>query len=244
MSFSDTTTPPGGSVAPHAPRRGWTAGSIAATAAGALITLFSAALALGGIALVLAFALGRDDDGYFTTDREALRTTTPALTAEGIDLGGSTVDDDWVVDKVLGDVRVTAERADGAPVFVGIARERDLDAYLAGVAHDRVSDLGADVEYARSAGTARAKAPGAQDFWVASASGRGEQVAQWDVESGDWAVAVLNADGSPGVAVEASAGAKAGWVPWAGIGLLVLGAAGVAGGLALTAAGVRRGENG
>jgi hypothetical protein len=256
MSFSDTVQPPGGAAAPRAPRRGWSAGSIVATAAGSIIALVSLAVAIGGAVLALAFAFGRDDDGYFTTDREALSTSTPALTAEGIDLGGSGVDDDEVIDAIGGKVRIAAERTGGDPVFVGIARQRDLDAYLAGVAHDRVTEFGGGIDlagvdlggsgadYARSAGAPRADAPAEQDFWVASASGRGEQVAEWDVESGDWTVAVLNADGSPGVAVEASAGAKADWVLWAGIGLLVVGLVGFGAGLALAAAGVRRGERG
>ena len=38
-----------------------------------------------------------------------------------------------------------------------------------------------------------------------------------------WAVAVLNADGRRGIAVEADIGAKVGWLIWAGIGLTVAG---------------------
>jgi hypothetical protein len=247
MSLHHDMTPgPGGAAATPAPRRGWTAGSIAAAATGGIVGLVSLSLAILGAVIALAFAIARDDDGYFSTDREALSTSTPALTAEGIEIGSIDVDDDWVIDAIGGDVRVAAERTGGAPVFVGIARERDLDAYLAGVAHDRVEDFGDDigrVDYARSGGTTRVAAPAEEDFWVASSSGRGEQVAQWDVEEGDWAIAVMNADGSPGVAVDASAGAKADWVLWAGLGLLGFGLAGFAGGLALTAAGVRRGEN-
>jgi hypothetical protein len=248
MSLHHDMTPgPGGAAAPPAPRRGWSAGSIAAAATGGIVGLVSLSLAILGAVVLLAFAVARDNDGYFSTDREALSTPTAALTAEGIEIGDIDVDDDWIIDAVGGQVRIAAERDGGEPVFVGIARERELDAYLAGVAHDRVEDFGSDtgrVDYARSAGAARADAPAEQDIWVASSSGRGEQVAGWDVEEGDWAVAVMNPDGSPGVEVDAEAGAKADWVLWAGVGLLAVGILGFAGGLALTAAGVRRGENG
>jgi hypothetical protein len=49
--------------------------------------LIGLALLLGGIAMLAAYAFGRDDDGYFTSDREQLRSATYAITTEDIDLG-------------------------------------------------------------------------------------------------------------------------------------------------------------
>ena len=43
---------------------------------------------------------------------------------------------------------------------------------------------------------------------------------QWDLESGQWAVVVMNADGSRGVGADASVGVKSDWVLPVGLGLL------------------------
>jgi hypothetical protein len=54
-----------------------------------------------------------------------------------------------------------------------------------------------------------------------------------EARSGEWSIVLMNADGSPGVSAEVSAGAKLPWIPWAGMGLALLG-----GLLAATAAGM------
>jgi len=89
-------------------------------------------------------------------------------------------------------------------------------------------------------GSAPAGAPGDETFWVASATGAGEQTLDWEPEDGDWRAVLMNADGGRGVSAEMSIGAELDSVLWIGIGLLGLGvlfAAGAA--LAITAA-VRR----
>jgi hypothetical protein len=108
------------------------AGRIAAAIGGSLIAIIAAGLVLAGIFLVWAHATQRDGNGFYTSDLRRLTTPTAALTAEGLQLGDVRGSDDWVIDAASADVRVRAARADGGPVFVGIARERDLDAYLAG----------------------------------------------------------------------------------------------------------------
>jgi len=59
--------------------------------------------------------------------------------------------------------------------------------------------------------------------FAASATGSGEQVLNWKPSGGTWRVVVMNADGSPHVAVDASIGAKLDNWFWVGIGLLVAG---------------------
>jgi hypothetical protein len=134
-----------------------------------------------------------------------------------------------VPEDLLGRVRIRAERPAGQPVFVGIARNEDLDAYLEHVRTAEVTDLDPPEYDVRPGGAPRGR-PGAETFWVASAEGRGRQAADWDVEGGHWSVVAMNADGSSGVVVDADVGAKVGWLVAAGIG-------GLAGGLLLSAAG-------
>jgi Domain of unknown function (DUF4389) len=216
-------------------RSHWGPGAVAALVGGSLLALIGVILALGGIGLMFAHAVLRDDDGYFNSPTKQFSTPTYALTAEKLKLGDiENGTGDWAVANLAGTLRVHAELASGAPVFVGIARERDVDAYLAGVAHDRVIDLNdGDPQYERARGARAPAEPARQRFWVASASGPREQVAQWKVKEGRWAVVVMRADARRGVAADASIGARVGWVIWVGLGLLAFGALMLGGGAAL-----------
>jgi hypothetical protein len=117
--------------------------------------LIGLALLVGGIAVLAAYAFGRDDDGYFNSDRQQLESATYAIITEDIDLG---VDEaDWAPDEILGNVRVQvdAER----PVFIGIGSDDDVDRYLGDVAHDELIDFdGDDPEFAPHEGHARHRA--------------------------------------------------------------------------------------
>jgi hypothetical protein len=200
-------------------------GRIVLTVVGALLVVIALVLgAIGGV-LVWAHATQRDADGYFTSDTGRIETLGHAITSEEIDLGARPGAGDRDVD--LGDlaaVRLTAAPTTDEPVFVGIGPERDVARYLDDVAHAEITDLDLDpfrVTYRFTAGGAPEEPPGDEGFWVASADGPGLQTLEWDLQSGRWTVVVMNADGSAGVGVEASAGVKADWVLPAGIGLLV-----------------------
>ena len=214
---------------------------VLAIVAGSVVSLIALALVLSGLALMLAHAVARDGDGYFNSPTRSLRTSTFALTAEKLQLGDLRGGGgDWAIDELGGRVRVRAELAGGAPVFIGIARERDLDAYLAGVAHDRVTEAGADPRYERTPGTRAPAAPGTRRFWVASASGAGEQTAEWKVRGGRWAAVVMRANAARGVAADVRVGIKVGWVLALGAGLFAAGVVFAAGAGALLWAGVHR----
>ncbi|HEU4658265.1 MAG TPA: hypothetical protein VFR97_12105, partial [Capillimicrobium sp.] len=166
----------------------------------------------------------RDDDGFYLSDAHRLVTRTPALTGEGLQLGDVSGDGDRVIDELAVDGRIVVTGPRGRRLFVGIAAEPDVARYLAGVAHDRVGDVGdGDVSYRRVPGRREASPPGRETFWVASSAGTGEQTLDWDVEGGTWSAVVMNADGSPGVAADVRVGVRIGWLLWAGLGILALG---------------------
>ena len=213
-------------VAP--PRPAWTAWRVALVILGSILALSGAAMLAGGGALTVLHLTQRDDDGFLTSPTEQVSSDGYAVTAEGIEIADLDDGGDWLVEQGLGRVRIHADSRLGA-VFVGIARDADLDRYLAGTAHDELLDvrIGADRYRSRDGGAPPA-GPAEAGIWVASASGEGRQTVEWDARDGHWAVAVMNADGSRAVAADVSVGAKLAILPWIGGGLLLLGLLGVA----------------
>src|SRR5215216_7610743 len=125
---------------PARSRSNWTASRVIGMVFASIGGLIGLALLIGGIAVLAAYAFGRDDDGYFNSDRQPLESATYAITTEDIDLGADEVD--WVPDKILGKVRV---QVDGEkPVFVGIGSDDNVDRYLGDVARDELIGFDGD----------------------------------------------------------------------------------------------------
>jgi hypothetical protein len=214
--------------------------------AGFVLGAIGLAALLGGWALVNTHATKTDGHGFYASDEHAIRTSTRALVAQKLEIG----DDDfsWIArDGRLGTLSVTTTGTDARPVFVGIARQSEVDRYLRAVEFDEIDDLELDpfsVTTQRHFGTHAVHEPTSQTFWATSAHGSGKQRVEWDVQEGNWVVVVMNADGTPGVQTRFSVGAKVPIILWAGI-ALVLGGAVVAilGGLLVVAGftGARRG---
>jgi hypothetical protein len=226
-------------------------GPILATVTGGVVAFLAIILIAAGAALFWVSDNKTDADGYYTTATHTYSSPTRALTTQNLDVGGDAPG--WLFSSdTFGHVRVDPRATDsGKPVFVGIARTRDVDTYLEGVQHDEVSDLDFDpftLDKSRRAGEGRPAMPAAQTFWAASsADGR---PLDWKVRSGDWSVVMMNADGSPGVSVDASVGANAplirelAWwltIPGAVLGLIALGLVGL-GARGLTRPAAQRGS--
>lgn len=186
--------------------------------------LIGLALLAGGIAVIVAYAFGRDDAGYFNTDRKPLESATYAITAEDIDLGADELD--WAPEGILGKVRVQVDGGE-KPVFVGIGPDDAVARYLGDTAHDELIDFGgAKPTFDLHQGNGMPRTPpGKQHFWVAQSKGSGEQAVTWDAEFGRWTAVVMNADATRDIRVEADAGIKLGWAIWAGLGMVVVGLA-------------------
>jgi hypothetical protein len=187
------------------------AGRVAAIIGGALAGLVAFALVVGGA--VLLYANGQKDrDGYVSTGSDRFHTSTYALATDDLDV--NTDMPGWLDEgSALGHVRLKATSRNGKPVFVGIARTKDVDAYLRGAGHATVTDVNYSPFRASydTHGGARPAPPVAQRFWTASANGSGTQTVDWKVRSGNWSVVVMNADGSKNVDAGVRAGSD---VPW------------------------------
>jgi hypothetical protein len=232
-----SAAPPPATPPPGREQAGWNAGRVVAVVFGSLGALLGVALLLAGVALVLTHAFARDSDGYYTSGTERLSTGTYAIVAEDIDLGSEAVD--VVPEDVLGRVRIRAERPGGGDLFVGIGPEREVAAYLRGVARADVDDLDPP-RYSTTRGGPPRQPPSAERFWVASAEGPGRQALDWEVEAGQWTIVAMNADGARRVVLDADVAAKVGWFLGVGIGLLAVGLLLVVGGIVLTVGAARR----
>ena len=224
-----TATAAAPSAHPQAPPAdGWTTGRIVTVVLGAILLFMSTGLLAGGGALIWADQTQREG-AYLWTDTADLTSNRYALTSDSMRL--DTDGADWVMDDFLGTARLEVtpdDRRDA--LFVGVADTADANAYLSGVGHDRLSDLGAPWA---GAGTGAAMtgidggppeaAPGEVDIWVAESSGTGTQTVDWQPRDGNWTVVIMQADGAAGLAVQARAGATAPGLAWLAGGLFTLG---------------------
>jgi hypothetical protein len=228
---------PEAAVPEAAPARKWTAGRIVAIVAGSILALISLGLLAGGIGGIVIDQTQRNADGFLMSPSEEFDTGTYALVSETLDVGAEVPQ--WVIDELIGTVRIESESE--RSVFVGIAAESDADTYLSDVRRAVVTDVG-DPDYSIRRGEAPASAPGAQSFWVASTTGAGERVLDWDVEDGDWVIVVMNADGTAGVTADLRIGAEVDPLIWIALGVLVAGVLFGLGAAALIYVGSRRGH--
>jgi hypothetical protein len=204
---------------------------VIALVCGIVLLLPGIALVAGGGALLWADRVARSGN-YLMSATSSLTAPGYALTSQRIQLSDGT---SWVpVSAALGTARVDVTSRDGRAVFVGIAPAAAASAYLDGVGRTVVDGLGNGGDVLATSTVAGGPAPtppGQQTFWTARASGTGTQRLTWSPGEGDWALVVMNADGSPGVSVQARVGATVPALSGLAWGLL-------AGGLVLLLAGV------
>ena len=131
-----------------------------------LVVLGTVALIIG-VALVVIHLTQRDS-GFYTSDSKRVSSSGYAITSEALHFG----DLPSFVSDIVGTVRVGATSSNGRPLFVGIARQSDVDNYLGCVARSQVTDFsGNSVDYDQHSGGPPAGPPGAQRFWEASSTG-------------------------------------------------------------------------
>jgi hypothetical protein len=227
-------------------------GRVIALVIGSLVAI-AAGLILITAVIATAVYLTQRDDGFLAVTLDDMESSEVAITAEDVDLRVDPGTPGWLLDALDTDVRIRATNLDsGTPIFVGIAPEADVDRYLSGVGHDEIRDVDDDlaVRFSNRSGEREVAAPTDQDFWERSIDGTGTQELTWEPTEGRWAVAVMNADGSPGVGASVEVGARSDVFVAALIGLFVAGVvlAAIAlpliilGGMGVTGAGGAEGE--
>ncbi|NEM06650.1 DUF4389 domain-containing protein [Geodermatophilus normandii] len=242
-----TGTPAGSAAAPPSPYPvpgRWTAGRVVAVVVGALLLAASTGPLAAGGALLWADTTQREDgllwsaDADVTSDRYAVTTGDLALGGQGLD---------WVVDDLLGTVRLRATPADpDDELFVGVGRTADVARYLDGVGHSVLDEIGGDgvpsdaVTTRDVPGAAPATAPGEAGIWVTSAAGAGTRDLDWRPADGDWTLVLMRADGAAGVSAEVAVAAPVPGLTWISVLLLLAGVLLAGVGTALVVLGVYR----
>jgi hypothetical protein len=196
---------------------------------GLIATAFVAVVgvvALAGGSVMLWANAANTDAGYFTAEAHEFSSSSHAIVANGLD--ANTGDLDFLLSSGrLQELRLTTTSADPEnPVFVGIASQQDVAAYLRNVEQDEVRALDFDpfaVRYATLAGDAAPVPPADVPIWVAFSSGASETL-EWEMADGDWSVVVMNADGSADVSADIAVAAKAPLLFHIGLGFVIGGA--------------------
>ncbi|MBG6180944.1 DUF4389 domain-containing protein [Arthrobacter sp. CAN_A1] len=200
------------------------AGAITMLVIGIILSILGSTIAAGGVAVAWV-ASDQRDDGYFTSATERYAVATYALASPRLEAFGEGTAERLPFD--VGTLRLRAAASDpGGEIFIGIAPQDEVDEYLAGVNHTVLRDVDFDPfrpVYRNISGSATPEAPGAQEFWAASASGPGEQELTWNIAAGNWTVVVMNADASPGFSADLQAGFRSELIRPAGAAILIIG---------------------
>ncbi len=188
---------------------------------------------LGGVALAV-----RDGEGWVSAGPVRVSSEVVALVGEDIRIdmgdhvgtGGTFIGWDGIP------ARLEATSRNGKDVFIGVASDADAASYLSGVAVASVESLHRDPEFDERTGLTTIAPPAEQNIWVASSV---DGSLDWDVTDGDWAIVLLNSDGTAGLDVSLSGAAR---IPYLGVIAAVaiaLGLIGMTCGSLLTYYGVR-----
>ena len=105
---------------------------IIALIVGCALLLPGLGMLLGGGGLSAAYAAGRDDDGYFATNLDRVKSRAVGVTTGNIDFGADRGARGRVLDALDADVRLRVSNASSRRgVFVGIGPTARVERYLA-----------------------------------------------------------------------------------------------------------------
>ncbi|MDJ0497957.1 MAG: hypothetical protein QNJ89_09010 [Acidimicrobiia bacterium] len=198
-------------------------------------------LVLGGLALTvfggIALAVP-DDDGWISAG--PLRVSSEAVAVVGddirIDLGNHVGNGGTFVGWDGIPARLEANSRNGKDVFIGVASAPDVATYLAGASVARIESFHHEPEFEERIGAVAVAPPADQGFWVARSV---DGSLDWDVTDGEWAVVMLNSDGTAGVDVSVTGAARIPYLGVIGVVAIALGLIAIVFGSLLTYYGVR-----
>ncbi|MCX5991496.1 MAG: hypothetical protein NTZ04_04085 [Chloroflexi bacterium] len=223
------------------------AGRVVLLVFGIIFLVGAVFMMVAGGGLVWANGTFTDNEGFFATETSRIESDGYAIVSEPVRI-------DWGMECGVGwrcspgnpvTFKMEGSNRDASKgIFIGIVEESDVDQYLRGVEYDEIvqwhaDDFGVDVKYDTHEGTAVPAAPASQD-WATSVHGTGTRTLEWEPQSGNWVLVVMNEDGSAGINVDGAVGVKVPWVFRAGVGLLIAGVVVLVAGIIMVCFAARR----
>lgn len=191
---------------------------------GVLILVVGFGLTVGGGALLWLNTGLADSEGFITTRSYRLEGDSYAIVFPNINIGvieniDIPVFGRWGVWRPspgdLVTIRLTASSNDPSKnIFIGIAPSARLQTYLFDVYYHEVTRFSISplrtltVEYTAHPGDSATSDPSSQTFWTVSQHGTGTQTLEWSPKAGTYSVVLMNEDGSAGVDLMITLGAK------------------------------------
>lgn len=185
-----------------------------------VLFIFAACMLAATLALGWLYGTQRSEEGFVESSDVSMSTDGYAITSADMDLGS--LPEEWIPTNVVGKFQVRVQSESGSPLFVGVGPSREVGDFLADVEYAEVTRFGnrERLSYTEHAGSAIPQPPEELDFWTVSTEGSGPQTLNWEPESGEWTLVVMNSDAAPGLDISASLGVNTPWIP---IGMWVLG---------------------
>jgi hypothetical protein len=198
------------------------AGKIVLLVFGVIVLLVSFGLIAGGGVIIWANNTIKDSEGFYTTDTVQLERDSYAIVTPTADIDLKTA---WLWDwDDLATFKIEGSNNDSAKqIFIGVADESDVKAYLSGVEYDEITQFDiypTEVDYSHHTGISEPIIPTSETFWTASTHGAGTQTLELELETGNHVLVLMNTDGSAGVDLSTVVGAKVPMLIWVGVGLL------------------------
>lgn len=182
------------------------AGKIVLLVFGVIILLISIGLLFVGGTLMWVDKAHIDSEGFIGSNTINIESDSSAVVTGPIDIDEVAME---VLERmgVVTDFIVEGSSNDlSKGIFIGVADESDVDAYLGNVAYDEITfiDFGwqlsiDEVMYINHPGNSTPVAPSSKTFWTESAYGTGTQTMEWETEAGRHSIVLMNDDGSAGV---------------------------------------------
>lgn len=215
-----------------------------------LLLIFGVLLVLGSIlamvvggAMIWASQFHKDAEGFHVTEPMNITSGSYAITSQAIQIDeGASKALYWLN---MDTIKTEVENNDPfKPVFIGIAKSRDVAEYLLNVQHEQVTDIEvfpSRFKYESISGDAQPDLPDSQGFWLEKSEGIGLQRIEFNLEEGEYTILAMNIDASPGIALEVVFGIKAsGLVLVIGIIFASIGFVVLLGGILMVIFGARR----
>nr|WP_115787704.1 DUF4389 domain-containing protein [Arthrobacter silvisoli] len=215
-------------------------GRVIMLVAGTLAALLGFGLLAGSLGVGWA-NYQQGENGYLTTPVERYESPSYALTTPEANIVLDGELPAILPGRSVGRVMFRASAAvPGQEVFIGIARQQDVADYLAGVRHSeviRVEFRPFQPRYRDIPGNRTPARPGDQKFWTVSDQGQGTRQIEWDLQSGNWVVVIMNADAGSRITFDLQAGVRSDLLWPVFLGLLVAGIILLAAGVPMIVAG-------